>query len=140
VRLSLLDAGLKAGIWCFKAQLWGYNVTMSATTPSRRSLADYISKDPKVCGGKACIVGTRIRVQDIYILHELRGLSIEEIVEGYPQMTPAEAHAALAYYWDNRQEILDEIKAGEELVEQIKKAQGPSPLQRKLAGRHGTNP
>jgi uncharacterized protein (DUF433 family) len=28
-----------------------------------------------ICGGKACIAGSRIRVQDIYVWHELQGRS-----------------------------------------------------------------
>ena len=34
----------------------------------------HITRTPGVCGGKACIAGHRIRVQDIYVLHERRGL------------------------------------------------------------------
>lgn len=30
----------------------------------------HIKKTPGVCGGKACIDGTRIRVMDIVVLHE----------------------------------------------------------------------
>jgi uncharacterized protein (DUF433 family) len=39
-----------------------------------------LTKTPGVCGGKACIAGHRIRVMDVVVLHERRGLSPEEIV------------------------------------------------------------
>src|SRR5436309_2339580 len=40
----------------------------------------HISKTPGVCGGKACIAGHRIRVMDIVVLHEMRGMSRDEHV------------------------------------------------------------
>jgi len=65
----------------------------------------YITKTPGVCGGRACIAGHRIRVMDIVVLHERRGMCPEEIVYQYPTITLAEVHAALAYYFDHREEI-----------------------------------
>ena len=44
----------------------------------------HITKTPGVCGGRACIAGHRIRVQDIVVLHEMRKLSPQEIVAEYP--------------------------------------------------------
>ncbi len=32
--------------------------------------AEHITKTPGVCGGKACVAGTRVRVMDIVIWHE----------------------------------------------------------------------
>ena len=55
---------------------------------------------PDVLGGKPCIAGTRIRVQDIYQWHELQGKSPDEIVSSFPQLTMADVYAALAYFWD----------------------------------------
>ena len=39
---------------------------MATTTPS--TVYAHITKDSEVCGGKACIDGTRIRVMDIVAL------------------------------------------------------------------------
>ncbi|MBV8075889.1 MAG: DUF433 domain-containing protein, partial [Planctomycetaceae bacterium] len=47
-------------------------------------LVKHIEKKPGVCGGKACVAGTRIRVQDVYVWHELRGQSPDEIVTNFP--------------------------------------------------------
>jgi uncharacterized protein (DUF433 family) len=93
----------------------------------------HIEKKPGVCGGKACIAGTRIRVQDIYVWHELQGQSPDEIVSAFPQLTLADVYAALAYYWDNTQEIRQEIAEAESLLQQLRQSQ-PSPLQEKLRG------
>jgi uncharacterized protein (DUF433 family) len=96
-------------------------------------VAKHIEKKPGVCGGKACITGTRIRVQDIYVWYELQGQGPDEIVTRFPQLTLADVHAALTYYWDNTAEIQQEIADAESLVQQMKQA-SPSPLQEKLRG------
>jgi uncharacterized protein (DUF433 family) len=102
-------------------------------------LAKHIEKKPGVCGGKACVAGTRIRVQDIYVWHELRGQSPDEIVTSFPQLTLADVHAALAYYWDNTQEIREEMADAEALLQQVRQA-SPSPLQEKLRGTDASGP
>lgn len=77
-------------------------------------LHKHIEKTPGVCGGRACIVGHRIRVQDIVTWHEYRGYSPEEIVEMFPGVSLADVYAALTYYFDNRQEIEDEFRKADE--------------------------
>ena len=79
-----------------------------------------IVKTPGTCGGRARIDGHRIRVQDVAIEYEWQGLSPEEICHEHPGLTLAQVHAALAYYYDHRDEILAEIKADEVLVEDFK--------------------
>lgn len=95
-----------------------------------------ISSDPKVCGGKPCIAGTRIRVQDIYVWHELRELSVDEIVFRYPHVTMADVYAALAYYWEHRDEIQRQIADDDDFVQGMKEKHG-SPLREKLRGSNG---
>ena len=96
-------------------------------------VAGHIVKTPGVCGGKACVAGTRIRVQDVYVWHELQGQSVDEVVARFPQLKPADVHAALTYYWDHREEIAAEMKAADELVAAMR-ANTPSPLREKLTG------
>ncbi|MBW3540744.1 MAG: DUF433 domain-containing protein [Planctomycetes bacterium] len=66
---------------------------------------DRITRTPGVCGGRACIAGHRIRVADIVVWHERRGYSTDEIASFFPGLTLVDVHAALAYYFDNRDEI-----------------------------------
>jgi hypothetical protein len=54
----------------------------------------------------------RIRVAMIVADHLGNGWSAEEILRQYPHLYPAEVHAALAYYFDHREEIDLEL-AGE---------------------------
>ena len=57
---------------------------------------DYISVDPGVCHGQACIAGTRVMVT--VILDNLAaGLTIGQIVESYPSLSPDAVRAALHY-------------------------------------------
>lgn len=83
---------------------------------STASVATYphISKTPGVCGGKACIAGTRIRVMDIVVLLE-RGLSPERMLEHYSSrpLALAEVHSALAYYYDHKDEIEADLRRDE---------------------------
>ena len=57
---------------------------------------EYISVDPDVCHGQACIAGTRVMVT--VILDNLAaGLSAEEIAESYPSVSTDAVRAALLY-------------------------------------------
>jgi uncharacterized protein (DUF433 family) len=82
-------------------------------------LTQHITKTPGVCGGRACIAGHRIRVTDIVVWHELRGMNPDYIVDMFPGTTLADVHAALTYYFDHRQEIEDEFSQENQWVEQL---------------------
>lgn len=79
----------------------------------------HIEKTPGVCGGRARIAGHRVRVQDIVTWHEKRGYSPDEIVDMFPGISLADVYAALAYYFDNRQEIEEEFKSADEWAEWV---------------------
>ncbi|MBV8845243.1 MAG: DUF433 domain-containing protein [Bryobacterales bacterium] len=74
-----------------------------------------------MCGGRACIAGHRVRVLDIVILHEHQGLTPDEIVSRLPSITLADVHAALAYYYDYREEIQDEIRIEREQIDEFRR-------------------
>lgn len=79
---------------------------------------------------RAFIVGTRVRVQDIYAQSELHGRTAEEIAEGLPNLTLGQIHAALSYLFDHRDEVLREMREDETFVAQMRASGGPSPLDR----------
>jgi uncharacterized protein (DUF433 family) len=71
-----------------------------AIAPLRRRFdvdwQDYITVDPNVCHGKACIKGTRVMVS--VILDNLAaGLAPNEIVSSYPSLTREAVQAAIMY-------------------------------------------
>lgn len=89
---------------------------------------------PEKCGGRPCIAGTRIRVQDIYVWHELEGQSPEEIVTNFKQLSLADVYAALAYYHDHRGDIEAEVRSERLEADQLKLSH-PSKLLQKLTGK-----
>jgi uncharacterized protein (DUF433 family) len=91
---------------------------------------NHIEISPGVVGGKPRIAGHRITVQNIVIWHEHMGQSPDEISAEY-DLSLADAHAALAYYFDHREEIEQSIKEDAAFVEALRQ-QMPSPLQEKL--------
>jgi uncharacterized protein (DUF433 family) len=57
---------------------------------------DFITVDPNVCHGKACIKGTRVMVT--VILDNLAaGLDAEDIVKSYPTVSREAVQATLRY-------------------------------------------
>lgn len=78
-----------------------------------------IVSTPGTCGGKPRIDGTRIKVQNIYLWHEVDGDSVEEILKEYPHLTRAGIHAALSYYWDHEAQIQQHLREDEQLIEQM---------------------
>ena len=81
---------------------------------------------------RAFIARTRVRVQDIYVDSEVLGKSPEQIIAALPHLTLAQVHAALAYYFDHREEILDELRQDEQFAVMMKERTGPGPLETKL--------
>ena len=57
---------------------------------------DYITVDPAVCHGRACIKGTRIMVS-VVLDNLAAGLAPDEIVRTYPSLNHEAVQAAIAY-------------------------------------------
>jgi uncharacterized protein (DUF433 family) len=85
----------------------------------RKTPAPHIEVSPDIAGGKPCLAGTRIRIQDIVAWTEL-GRSPDDISNMYPHVTLADVHAALAYYHDNRAEIDRQMREDDEFVDRFK--------------------
>jgi uncharacterized protein (DUF433 family) len=83
---------------------------------------------------RAYIAGTRVRVRDIYAHSEIHGESPEEIVAALPNLTLAQVHAALSYYFENRETVLEEVRRDDEFVRLMRNKLGPGPLEQKLKG------
>ena len=70
----------------------------------------------------------RIRVAQVVMDYLAHGWSAEEMCRQHPYLRPAEAHAALAYYFDHQDEIDAEIQAELQEVAKARRASSPSPL------------
>ena len=89
--------------------------SVMATTANKHVYA-HITKDPEVCGGKACIDGTRISVADIVCLLD-EGYSPERMLNVFATpLTLSQVHAALTYYYDHKDEIEASFAEDEKIV------------------------
>jgi uncharacterized protein (DUF433 family) len=94
------------------------------------AVATHIEFRPSRIGHqRAYIAGTRVRVQDVYAMCELRGLSPDEVVDELPQLSLGQVYAALSYYFDHREEIVAEMRADEAYAESVRRQMGPGPLE-----------
>ncbi len=73
---------------------------------SRINWQDYIVIDPEIHHGEPCIKGTRVPVA-VIVGSIADGMTIDEIINEYPQLNRETVRAALAYAADMvRQDIL----------------------------------
>ena len=86
---------------------------------STRILNDHIEITPGISGGKPRIKGHRITVQNIVIWYDRLGKSPDEIASEY-ELSLADIHAALNYYFDNREEIDQSIHEDNIFAENLK--------------------
>jgi len=76
------------------------------------ALLNRVSVDPNVCGGKPCIRGTRIYIA--VILDGLaEGLTPEQMIDHYPQLSLDDIHAALAYGAELSRENVWKVPVGQ---------------------------
>jgi len=68
----------------------------------------YVTRKRGIQGGSPIIKGTRIPVSIILIYYK-QGKDVDEILELYPQLTPAQVHDALSYYHDHQEKMEKEI-------------------------------
>jgi len=66
--------------------------------------SEHITIDPNRRFGKPCIIGTRITVYDV-LGWLASGMSVEEIVDDYPELTDTTIRACLAYAADKEHKL-----------------------------------
>ena len=94
------------------------------STPHTLTEKQHVTITPGVCGGRPCIAGTRVRVQDI-VLRAETGASPDEMLAALPHVTLADIYGALAYYHDNREAIESQIAESDARVAAFQAAQLP---------------
>lgn len=77
---------------------------------------EHITIDEK---GVARLIGHPLEVMHIAV-HARRGMPVEEIHAGYPQLTLAQIHAALAYYYDHQPQIEKRIDDTQRFAESMR--------------------
>lgn len=66
--------------------------------------AEYIAIDPNIRFGKPCIKGTRITVYDV-LGWLASGMTVEEILQDYPELMDIQIRACLAYAADKEHRL-----------------------------------
>jgi uncharacterized protein (DUF433 family) len=97
-----------------------------ATEPQTISQKYIEIRPSSVVGPKAYIAGTRISVENVYVCHELQGMTADEIVAAYPHLRLAQVHAALAYFFERPEEIREQMKQSKEFASRMEAEQGPT--------------
>ncbi len=82
-------------------------------------ISNKIEALPGVAGGQPHIAGTRFTVKQIAIWHEFMGLGADEIATAY-DLALSDIYAALSYFFDHREEVMQAMQAEEDLVAELK--------------------
>ena len=96
---------------------------------------EYIEIVQGAGGPKPVIRGTRIRVEDVVGWYEDQGWTVGQILEDFPHLTSAGIHAALAYYWDHKDELEAKWAADDAWVQEMMRQEPPSRLRKILEQR-----
>ena len=82
--------------------------------------------------GVAWIEGTRVKVIELAVDKLAHGWSPEEMHFQHPQLSLAQIHAALAYYYDHQTELDAEIERRLRYADELAERSRESPLRKKL--------
>jgi uncharacterized protein (DUF433 family) len=81
---------------------------------------EHIVSDPDTCFGKPRIAGTRFSVKDVVINHFFNRMPLEVIAAKW-KLPVAGVYAAVAYYYDHREQIDKGIADDDEYVRRMKR-------------------
>lgn len=78
--------------------------------------------------GVLLIVGTTMMVVELVLNHQAYGWSLEELHFQHPYLSLGQIYSTLAYYWDHKDELDNNLARRYELAEQIRRDTPPSSL------------
>ena len=84
---------------------------------------DLITTDAEIRKGRPCLAGTSLRVTDIAMAQLFHQRSADQIAADY-ELSLAQVHAALAYYFQHKSELDADIRAQVMAARQFKEQQG----------------
>jgi uncharacterized protein (DUF433 family) len=102
-------------------------ITHTSSTSGSASLdiGSLIVRSPDIRGGRPRIAGTGVTVRRIVTWYKL-GFTPEEIADRIGHLSLAQVHAALAYYYANRDEIEADLATEEAEAERLEKQYVPA--------------
>lgn len=81
------------------------------------------------------IVGTTMKVTELVLDHLAYGWSPEELHFQHPELTLGQIHSALAYYWDHKAELDQDIQRRLETVDRLQRGMKSNSLAERLKAR-----
>jgi uncharacterized protein (DUF433 family) len=82
--------------------------------------------------GVPLITGTTMKVIELVLEQTAYGWSAEELHFQHPYLSLGQIHSALAYYWDHKDELDQDIARRHARVEELRRTNPPSPLLARL--------
>jgi uncharacterized protein (DUF433 family) len=78
--------------------------------------------------GIPLITGTTMKVIELILEQTAYGWSAEELHFQHPYLSLGQIHSALAYYWDHKAKLDQDIARRRAYVEELRRTTPPSPL------------
>ena len=97
--------------------------------PQSTTTYEHVQLDPQ---GVPTIVGTNMKVVELVMAQLAHGWSPEELHFQHPYLSLGQIHSALAYYWDHKAELDEDIERRRQYSEEQRSLAGASPLASKL--------
>ena len=78
------------------------------------------------------IEGTTMKVVELVMAQQAYGWSPEELSFQFPYLTLGQIHSVLAYYWDHRMTLDDDIARRTAYVDELQQRSQPAPIVERL--------
>jgi uncharacterized protein (DUF433 family) len=100
---------------------------MSAASAHQYAHVDYDAR------GVPVIAGTTMKVVELVMAQRAHGWSPEELSFQFPHLSMGQIHAALAYYWDNRERLDEDIEQRSSVATALRTEAERAPVGERLA-------
>jgi len=80
------------------------------------------------------ISGTTMKVAELVVAQMAYGWSPDELAFQFPYLSLGQIHSALAYYWDHKADIDEQIRRDDARVKQLRQSLPEPPVVSKLRG------
>jgi uncharacterized protein (DUF433 family) len=84
--------------------------------------------------GVPLVAGTTTKVVEVVTSHQAYGWSAEELAYQYPYLTLGQIYSALAYYWDHKAELDEDMARRLAYADEMRRNAPPHPLVARLRG------
>ena len=85
--------------------------------------------------GVPLIADTTMKVVELVTSHQAYGWSTEELALNYPYLTLGQIYSALAYYWDHKAALDEDMARRLAYADEMRRNAPPHPLVTRLRGR-----